>query len=89
MAWTPALVACALDLTGGTATRGRFVAAGLLWCLCHPVHLMRRRRQSQNCRRVPDKSITAGVYRGSALLQYYARGVRRADRMLPEEASVP
>ncbi len=59
--------------------------AGLLWCLFHPLHLARRRRSSQRCRRVPDDRIKAGVYPGSVLLQYYARGVRRADALLPEE----
>lgn len=63
--------------------------AGLLWCLFHPLQLVRRRRQSQRCRRVPDSRITAGIYRGSVLLQYYARGVRCADRLLPEKAPVP
>ncbi len=56
----------------------------VFWCLCHPRNLRQRRRQSQSLRRAgapaPD-----GIYQGSILFQYFARRVRSARCLMPEE----
>ena len=57
--------------------------AGLLWCLSHPRNIYRRRRHSQRLRRTAARD---GIYRGSLLYQYYARGVRRSLDLIAEGA---
>jgi len=57
--------------------------AGLLWCLSHPRNIYRRRRHSQRLRRT---AALDGIYRGSLLYQYYARGVRRSLDLIAEGA---
>ena len=54
--------------------------AALLWCLTHPLNIYRRRR------RVSRRVSTArdGIYHGSVLYQYLARGIDRASELLPE-----
>jgi GT2 family glycosyltransferase len=61
--------------------------AALLWCLFHPLQLLRRRRHSQSLRRVSDAAIRHGVYRGSIVFQYFARRVRAASQLIPEGGS--
>lgn len=60
--------------------------AAVAWCLSHPLNLIRRRQQAQSHRRVSDDQLTAGVYGGSVLYQYFARRVRQATDLLPEAA---
>lgn len=56
--------------------------AAVLWCLIHPRNIYRRRRQSQATRRIA--AARDGVYPGSVLYQYFARGIKRASALLPE-----
>ena len=58
----------------------------LLWCVSHPLNLSRRRRQSQTLRPRRAAPLLEGVYQGSILYQYFARGVRRAACLMREEA---
>ena len=58
----------------------------LLWCLSHPVNLWRRRRQSQALRPRHAAPLREGIYPGSILYQYFARGVRRAGCLMREES---
>ncbi len=55
-----------------------------LWCLIHPLNLQRRRRHSQSLRRTDGSSLN-GIYPGSILYQYFARRIRRAARLMPED----
>jgi len=68
-------------------------AASLGWLLAHPRSLRRRRARSRAAR-VPAGCASArwggpGVYSGSALWAYYARGRRRASDLLPEPEEPP
>ncbi len=55
--------------------------AGMLWCIMHPLNIYRRRRHSQRQRVTNARD---GIYTGSLLYQYYARGVRRASDLIAE-----
>ena len=59
--------------------------AATLWCLAHPLQLQRRRRAIQTRRQVPAHAVRDGVYQGSIVYQYFARGVRTARRLMPED----
>jgi GT2 family glycosyltransferase len=54
------------------------------WCLVHPRNLQRRRRHSQSLRQAAGPSPN-GIYHGSILFQYFARRVRSARCLMPEE----
>ena len=53
----------------------------LLWCVSHPLNILRRRRHSQRLRQTTARD---GMYSGSLLYQYHARGVRRAADLIDE-----
>ncbi len=59
--------------------------AGLFWCLTHPRNLWQRRRHSQSRRKVHPASLHLGIYAGSAVFQYFVRGVRASKELMPEE----
>ena len=59
--------------------------AAFLWCLTHPLQLLRRRRQALSVRRPGAHAL--GVYSGSLLFQYHLRRVRRASALMPERAA--
>ena len=58
----------------------------VLWCLTHPLNLQRRRRHSQTLRRAGSTPIRDGVYQGSIVYQYFARRIRCALCLMPEDA---
>lgn len=74
----------ALFLLRGEFSLAPAPLAALLWLVFHPLQLRRRRLQAQALRRVRDAEIRDGVYQGSAVYQYFVRGVRVASRLLPE-----
>ena len=55
----------------------------VLWILCHPLQLRRRRQRSQALRR--GNPVCEGVYPGSILFAYFLRGVRCSSDLMPEE----
>ncbi len=80
------LAACLGYLLGGNWRASLAPLASLGWCLSHPFDLLRRRRRSQSIRRpAVDALGSAGVYRGSILLQYYLRRRRTAAALVGEE----
>ncbi|MDP6779210.1 MAG: glycosyltransferase family 2 protein [Candidatus Latescibacteria bacterium] len=56
--------------------------AGLLWVLTHPLEVLRRRREAQRSRAVPDAVISRQMYRGSIVYAYFIRGIRTASSLL-------
>ena len=56
--------------------------ASLLWLITHPLNIFRRRRHSHTNRK---NTAQDGIYSGSLLFQYYARGVNRASDLMTED----
>ncbi|MGB0605389.1 MAG: bifunctional riboflavin kinase/FAD synthetase, partial [Candidatus Latescibacterota bacterium] len=56
--------------------------ASLLWLISHPLNILRRRRRVHAHRR---HTAHDGIYAGSLLFQYYARGTHRASDLIAEE----
>ncbi|HEX9653109.1 MAG TPA: glycosyltransferase family 2 protein [bacterium] len=57
--------------------RAKAVVAALVFVAAHAKQIREKRRAVQSLRRIPDRRIFGKMYRGSILLAYFVRGIRR------------
>jgi hypothetical protein len=55
--------------------------AALVWLALHPGQIIRRRRQPQSVRKVPDSALDGVIYQGSVAAQYFLRGNRTVSSL--------
>ncbi len=72
-------------LLKGDWKRAAAAWAGVLWVATHPIHVLRRRRESQKARGVSDRVVEKAMYSGSVVWAYYLSGKKTATELVGEQ----
>ena len=72
----------ALAILKGDWKRAAAAIAGAGWVVCHPFDIIRRRRESQAVRHVPDREIARTMLGDSVVISYFIRGQKTASDVL-------
>lgn len=77
-----------LAILKGDWKRAAAGMAGAVWVIFHPLDVLRRRRQSQAARRVPDREVARAMLSHSVVVSYFLKGRKTASEVLRAEGGV-
>jgi len=83
--WTLDLILILKSLVTLDLKRATAVVAAHCWLLVHPGLILRKRRQVQRLRKVPDTAACRQLYPGSLVLAYYIKGKRTFRDIWPDK----